>query len=345
MKDIIQTTSSIENLIYIYEEPPGITRQKRGRGFSYFAPDGNLIRRQSERDRLQAIAVPPTYKNVWYCPEKNGHLQATGFDSQEKKQYFYHETWRKLQDAKKFTALVMFGEKLPTLRRKVSAILNHDKMTEEVVLAGMVRILDRTGMRIGNPVATRENGTHGLTTLHKKNIEADGNLFELDYRAKGGVNVDQSFTDQKLAPIIDYCAEIPGQRLFKVIYEDETVKTLESQDLNRFLKEHMGPDISAKYFRTWRFSCYFLEEFLATDPDQLSIKYLLERVAEKSGNTPAILQKSYIHPGLIQLAKEKETDFFDRDIETKAGLKKSETCLLQYLETNHSKQALLGDFA
>jgi DNA topoisomerase-1 len=330
------------NLKYVYEEPPGIRRIRRGRGFSFINPDDAVIREPRARQRLLDIAVPPTYENVWYCPLDNGHLQATGYDSQDKKQYFYHERWRQIQEAKKFDMLADFGPKLPAFRRKITRAIDPDSLCRESVLAAMARLLDRTGIRIGNDLATQKNKTYGLTTLGKKQVETHGDTVELDFIGKGGQEIDLTFYEPKVAEMIDHCAEIPGQRLFQYLDEKEERHELHSHDLNNYIKEMIGEDFSAKVFRTWRFSCLFIEKALAAHEknEKPTMKSILEEVAELSGNTPAILQSSYIHPGLLKAVKNGEWSHLDVPPKNIAGLRKAEIIFLNYLNTKHAAKAL-----
>lgn len=332
------------NLKYVYEDPPGIRRLKRGRGFSYVDIDNKTIKQPDLRKRLESIAVPPTYKKVWYCPLDNGHLQATGFDSTSKKQYFYHSLWRQIQDAQKFESLYEFGQKLPSFRRKINQLIDIDNMDKQTVLATMARLLDKTGMRIGNDKATKNNQTHGLTTLEKKHVDIADNEISLDYIGKGGQEIERFLNDPKISQVIDNCAEIPGQRLFKIINEEGKKEFLNSQDLNRFLKELMDESFSAKDFRTWRFSCYFIEKALSAKNTNKSttLTAILDSVSEISGNTPSILKSSYIHPGLLEIVKTNNWKLLEKPQNIRTGLKKSEEIFLNYLETKHAKDILLN---
>ncbi len=332
------------NLEYVYEEPPGIRRLKRGRGFSYVDVHENLITQPDLRKRLQSIAVPPSYEKVWYCPLDNGHLQATGFDSTHKKQYFYHSLWRQIQDAQKFDSLYEFGQKLPSFRRKINQLIDLENINKQTVLATMARLLNETGMRIGNDNATKNNATHGLTTLEKKHVNVKDNEIFLDYIGKGGQEIQRFLNDPKISHVINNCAEIPGQRLFKIINDEGKKEFLNSQDLNQFLKTLMDESFSAKDFRTWRFSCYFIEKSLSAKNTKSSttLTSILDKVSEKSGNTPSILKSSYIHPGLIELVKNKDWKLLEKPQKVRTGLKQSEEIFLNYLKTNHAKDILLN---
>lgn len=328
-------------LQYVYEEKPGIRRVKRGRGFSFLGPDGSLIRDKTERRRLLSVAVPPTYEDVWYCPLMNGHLQATGRDSTSKKQYFYHPQWERLREASKFSAMREFGQALPRFRRAIAVNLRGEESSKRSIIAAMARILDRTGMRVGNDDATISNKTYGLTTLKKEHVERDGSVIHLEYKGKGGVELEKTLHDPKVSAILEECAEISGQRLFEYHDEDGVKHSIDSGDMNAFLKNIMGQKFSAKDFRTWRFSCLFIEETLRQrDLDAVTLTSVLKAVAERTGNTPATLKSSYIHPGLLDIVREKSWGLLNSlEAETR-GLRKHEALLLAYLETDHASHAL-----
>jgi DNA topoisomerase-1 len=335
--DDLQQFLKQQHLIYVYEEPPGIRRLKKGKGFSFLDVTGKTIRCAKERQRLLSVAVPPTYKKVWYCPRPNGHLQATGFDSNDKKQYFYHTSWAALRETRKYDRMCQFGANLPRFRRKVSSLLKDDVDNKDTVLAAMARILDKTGMRVGSALATDLNKTYGLTTLRKKHLhrENDDEIY-FEYKGKAGVDLETHLKDPDLIRVIDECADIPGQKLFQYRGEDGHVHAIGSQDMNEFIKTHMEGSFSAKDFRTWRFNCLFIEAILKHADQNPTLKSLLETVCETSGNTPSILQSSYLHPGLIQLAKDKDWGHLDRDTPDVRGLQKTETILLAYLNCPHA---------
>ena len=340
------------NLIYVYEKKPGIRRIRRGRGFSYLDEGGNTIKCDKERTRLKAIAVPPTYENVWYCPLSNGHLQATGYDSTQKKQYFYHTQWEVLREVSKYSFMKSFAGMLPSLRRKVLGHLNDNdlkagEIDREAVLAAMVRILDRTGMRIGSDKAALKNKTFGLTTLRKDHADYDSKYIHFEYHGKGGTDLHKDLYDPKVTQVIDYCAEIPGQRLFRYKAASGRICDIHSEDVNEYIKDFAGAGFSAKDFRTWRFNCLFIEKAirLSQQTDKLTLKAVLEAVAEYSGNTPSILKSSYIHPGLIRLVKEDELSLLDLEPEGPAGLRKTEKTLLSYLHSKHAEDTLRHHFA
>lgn len=326
-----------QHLIYVYEEPPGIRRLKKGKGYCFLDAKGKSIACPKERQRLLSVAVPPTYKNVWYCPKANGHLQATGFDSNDKKQYFYHTSWALLRESRKYERICTFSASLPAFRRKIRQMLKQESDNKETVLAAMARVLDKTGMRVGSTKAASTNKTYGLTTLRKKHLHQegeDGICFE--YKGKAGVDLDVHLHDPDLMRVIDDCADIPGQRLFQYRDEDGSVHEVNSHDVNEFIKIHMDGPFTAKDFRTWRFNCLFLEAMLKHQANDPSLKFLLETVSETSGNTPSILQSSYLHPGLIAAAKQKAWSHLNQDAPAIRDLQKTEAILVAYLNCPHA---------
>ncbi len=320
-------------LIYVEEDPPGIRRRKCGRGYSFLDENGKCIKDKDVRDRLLKVAVPPSYTDVWYCPKDNGHLQATGIDGNNKKQYFYHLKWEELRDAVKFNMMPLFGDNLPRFRRRILRQLNDPSSDHDYVLAAMARILDRTGMRVGNEKATKTNNTYGLTTLKEKHVAADDAHIDIDYTGKGRVDIHTELADSKLVDVIDYCSQLPGQKLFKYKDEAGNVLGIDSQEFNHFLKEMIGEDFTAKDFRTWRFSIFFLDQVLSCIDrgEPFVLKNLLENVSDKSGNTPSVLQQSYIHPTLVEHAKNDDLELFNKDFEKINGLLKTESHFIDIL--------------
>ena len=332
------------DILYIDETYMTITRKKYGKGYAYYDSSRNLIESRQEKDRLNAIAVPPTYINVLYCHTGNGHILATGHDASGKKQYFYHETWSKLQQAKKFNTLLKFGKAIPAFRRAIDKKLrNSTELDKQTVLSLMARILDKTGMRVGNETSAKQRDTYGLTTLKKTHVNVDESNIHFTYRGKGGMDLDKVFANEKVANLIEQCAEIPGQRLFEYIDDNGQDRKIDSSDMNDFIHDIMDNRFSAKDFRTWRFSCYFMAELMkcANADTQSSLKSILETVSEKSGNTPSILQSSYIHPGLIQIAKSNDWNRISdlTPIDT-TKLLHEEKMFIPYLETEHAQKAV-----
>ncbi len=331
------------HLKYVYEEPPGYTRIRRGKGFSYVDDSLKPLKNPQDKERLIGLAIPPSYEQVWYCPLADGHLQATGYDSNNNKQYFYHENWEYLRTQTKFQNMQAFGVVLPKFRRKVSAGLREIESDKETVLAAMGRILDKTGMRIGSESATAKNKTHGLTTLNEAHVETEQSKIEFQFTGKGGVDIERSFSDAKLVQAIEQCEDIPGQRLFEYIDAKGDIYKVGSSQVNQYIKDIIGDDFSAKDFRTWNFSCLFLEAALRQRKreEKITIKGILEDISALTGNTPSVLQSSYVHPGLIEIVKNEEWDLINQRTADISLLRQTEAVFLNYLDTSHARDILM----
>lgn len=289
-------------LTYVSDSDPGIARLKRGKGFAYLDAAGKPVTDGDELERIKALAVPPAYRDVWICADKNGHIQATGYDEAGRKQYRYHPQWSEKQSEAKFETLPRFGLALPRLRRAVEKTLHsakHDNLfAKEVATAAVVRLLDHTAMRIGG----RSRTSQGATTLMLRNISYERGSLKLRYTAKGGKKVRCSVTDKRLQRILEKIHDLPGKRLFQYIGSDGLVHPLDSGDVNDWLKAQTGVDhISAKMFRTWHGSAAALEALRCADKP--TIRVACEAAASVLWNTPAIARKSYVHPAVLALVE------------------------------------------
>jgi DNA topoisomerase-1 len=294
-------------LHYDYDHNPGIHRRKRGGHFDFFDARGRRIVNAALIERCRRLAVPPAWSDVWISPRANSHLQATGRDARGRKQYRYHVDWRTVRDRTKFENLCAFGASLGTLRARVLSELARDELDRDRVIAAIVRLLDRTGLRVGNDSYLRENHTSGLATISKKHVTLHGREIELDFPGKGGKVWHGSVLAPHVARVVAECQGIPGYRLFKYRDADRKAHAVGSAEINRWLHELTGnEDLTAKDFRTWHACTLFIEAVLDTplDAKPASIKALLTKVATELGNTPTILKKSYIHPNLIDLWQE-----------------------------------------
>jgi len=294
-------------LNYGYDHVPGIRRRKRGRHFDYFDARGQRIVNATLMDRCRKLAVPPAWTDVWISPRANSHLQATGRDARGRKQYRYHLDWRAVRDRSKFENMSAFGEGLSALRAHVLTELAREPLDRDRVIAAIVRLLDRTGLRVGNDSYLRENHTNGLATVSKKHVTLHGREIELDFPAKGGKVWHGSVLAPRVARVVAECQGIPGYRLFRYRDAKRKAHAVGSAEINRWLHELTGnAELTAKDFRTWHACTLFIEAALEPTPKgkPASIKALLTRVANELGNTPTILKKSYIHPNLIDLWQE-----------------------------------------
>lgn len=314
-------------LTYYGDDRPGISRQRRGRGFTYKAPDGTTIARGEERARLEAMAVPPAYEDVWMTPLVNGHLLATGRDTRNRKQYRYHEKWSEAQAETKFASLVDFAHALPRLRRFVARALDQQAGERSFALASAVTLIDRASLRVGNPDYTRENGSYGTLTLRSRHVKLDGNVIRLRYTAKGGKKVRRQINDRTLAKTLEKINDLPGAELLTWADAQGEVHQLNSAGLNAYIAEASGcDDFTAKTFRTWAGT---VAAFEAAEKGQATIKQLAEAAAAQLSNTPTVARNSYIHPAVIDLAGEAPPEI---KVGRKTGLFASEARLLTYLE-------------
>ena len=317
------------------DSEPGITRKRIGRSWAYFDPDGKRVTDRGEIDRLNAIGLPPAYEDAWFCTDPDGHLQATGVDARGRKQYRYHAAFRKKRDKAKFEGLVAFGKKLPRLRRRVEQDLKRRKLTRETVLAAVIRLLDSDHIRVGNEEYAKENKSFGATTLRARHLRKTGHSLLMRFTGKHGIVHEVKITDTNLKRICKRCQDLPGQMLFQYLNGDGEPKPITSGDVNDYIKDATGGDFTAKDFRTWSASAIAFEQMLKkTENARISVKTVIEPVAEALGNTPAISRKSYVHPKLLDAVKANPRDPLG-DIErpsARTRLSSSEVGLLQFLQ-------------
>src|SRR5579884_2749855 len=313
---------------------PGISRKRMGRYWAYFDAEGNRITDRDEIDRLNAVGLPPAYENAWFCADPNGHLQATGIDARGRKQYRYHSDFRARRENAKYEGLLEFGKALPRLRRRVEQDLKRRDLTRDTVLAAVVRLLDTEHIRIGNEEYAKENKSFGATTLRSRHLKRTGHGLMMRFTGKHGIVHEVRITDTNLKRICKRCQDLPGQMLFQYVNGDGEPKPVTSSDVNDYIKEASGGDFTAKHFRTWGASVIAFEQMLKKAEDaRISVKTVVEPVAEALGNTPAISRKSYVHPGLLNAVKENPRDPLD-GMERPKGTKRlssAEVGLLEFL--------------
>jgi len=292
-------------LHYVQDTKPGYSRRPTKEGFEFLAPDGTVVTDEAVIKRLKSLAVPPAYTEVWMCTDPRGHLQAVGRDARGRNQYRYHPEWRAIRDEAKYGKMLVFGRKLPEIRARVQSDLNKPGLPREKVLACVVALLEKTMMRVGNDEYARTNKSFGLTTLRNRHAKVKGTALVLDFRAKHGIQQHIELKDRRLANIVRKLQDLEGQELFQ--YEDEEGEThgISSQDVNAYLHEITGEEITAKDFRTWaatNLAALALHEFEQFDNQAKGKKNVLravEHVSKMLGNTPAICRKCYIHPAVF----------------------------------------------
>lgn len=296
----------LARLRYVSDEQPGLGRRRNGRGFAYLTARGTLLHDPRKVARIETLAIPPAWRDVWICTVSSGHLQATGRDARQRKQYLYHQRWNEVAGLAKFARLAEFGVQLPKLRRALAAALAGRRLTSERVLAGMVAVLDLTGIRIGNEEYVRENGSYGLTTLRNRHVTVGPREAELSFRAKGGFKRTVAINERSVVRLIRQCGELPGSHLFQYLNGDEKVHAVNATEVNDYLKSLTGDDFTAKDFRTWKASSYAAGQLFAAGDDPVKshrVKLAREVVcqtAQMLSNTPAVCRNYYIHPGLLE---------------------------------------------
>ena len=292
----------MDKLIYVDDSLPGITRRRAGKGWAYIDAKGRRITDPDERMRLNAIALPPAYRDAWFCPAPNGHILATGIDDRGRKQYRYHPDFRAARESEKFSACACFGKLLPLVRKRVEDDLAGTTLTRERIVASVVRLLDLGAIRVGNEQYASANKSYGATTLRQRHAEVTGKTLKLRFKAKSGVQRELSLTDGHLARLVRKMQDLPGQHLFQYVDSDQDYHPVTSGDVNDYLAETMGERFTAKSFRTWHASVLAFD-ILAHAEGQVGVRALTEAVAEHLGNTAAVTRKSYIHPALFDLAE------------------------------------------
>ncbi len=333
-------------LNYVTDGVAGIRRQRAGNGWIYFAPDGSRITGAAQRKRIGALVIPPAWTDVWICPDPKGHIQATARDARGRKQYRYHPSYREARDRSKFRHMLEFSEILPEIRERVESDLRARDLTRRQILATVVRLLDKTLIRVGNYEYLRENRSFGLTTLRERHVEVKGSKLSFSFRGKSGVNHTVAITDRRLARIIQQCQDLPGQELFKYLDASGKRQIISSDDVNAYLREITGRDITAKEFRTWAGTMLAAKELCAMGPAksrreaERNMIRAIDAVAKRLGNTRAVCRKYYVHPGLVLAYLQELTAPLsfapmpkrERHERPAAALRRDEVAVLQFLQ-------------
>jgi DNA topoisomerase-1 len=306
--------ASEAGLHYATDDGPGIRRETHALGFRYKRPDGRPVRSPADLKRIRALAIPPAWKDVWICADPRGHIQATGRDARGRKQYRYHPQWRTHRDGNKFDRLEEFAAILPQLRARVKADLAKSGLPREKVLATVVQLLEKSLIRVGNDEYAKENNSFGLTTLRDKHVEVKGATVRFRFRGKSGKQHHVNINDRRLARIIRQCRDLPGQELFQYLDDEGDIQDVNSADVNDYLREISGADVTAKDFRTWSgtvLAATALREQSTTETMAAAKKNVVravEAVAGVLGNTPAVCRKSYIHPAVLECYMDRSMD-------------------------------------
>ncbi len=292
-------------LVYVSDEAPGITRKKNGKGWRYVGPNGKTVADYWDKKRIDKIGIPPAYIDVWICPRDDGHIQATGRDAKGRKQYRYHPKWSEMRDSAKYERMMEFGRLLPALRARVATDMRRPGFPREKVLATVVNLLEMTLIRVGNEDYAKENKSFGLTTLRNRHLEVDGSTLRFDFKGKSGKTWNLNVKDRRVARVVKAIHDLPGQHLFQYIDDEGHRQPVDSADVNTYLREITGEDVTAKDFRTWAgtvLASMALAEFEQVDSQaamKKNVKAAIDKVASRLGNTPTICRKCYVHPHVL----------------------------------------------
>lgn len=343
-KDYEQAAAAVD-LVYVRDNIPGITREKSGKAFSYLY-NNKPVKEQKTLDRIKKLVIPPAWTNVWICPKDAGHIQATGIDIRNRKQYRYHNLWNKVRSETKFHRLYAFGKALPTLRQKLEKDISIPELCESKVLAAVILLMERTYIRVGNIGYEKMNGSYGLTTLKDKHVVIKKGEMNFSFKGKKGVYHNISLLNKKLASIVKECRDIPGKELFQYYGEDGRRRGIDSGRVNEYIKEASGMDFSAKDFRLWAGSLNILRSFKSMGQAMTqtickqNVLSALDEVSHKLGNTRTVCRKYYVHPGLIRLYEENNLERFLKELDklekkSKSGLAQEEIVLMKILKGFH----------
>jgi DNA topoisomerase-1 len=279
----------------------GITRRKSGKGFSFIDPQGQTIRDPELIARLNSLAIPPAWTDVWICPDENGYLQATGYDAKGRKQFIYHPKWREHADEVKFSSLNALKKALPKIRAAVDRHLRQKGLTKERVLAAIVHLIDQTWMRVGNERYVEENGSYGITTLRNRHVEVGTSKVAFKFKGKSGKSHWIRVENRRIAGLLARCRQLPGSRLFQYLDADGKPTPIRSRDVNDYLRQVSQANITAKDFRTWH-ATHLAEKLVKTQRprSKRELNRIVSLVAERLGNTPTVCRKSYIAPVVLE---------------------------------------------
>jgi DNA topoisomerase-1 len=292
-------------LRYVTDAVPGIGRRRVGRGFSYVDVDGRAIRERERVRRFRSLAIPPAWRDVWICPIPEGHLQVTARDARGRKQYRYHPAFRAHRDNAKFERMVTLSDVLWTVRERVERDVARAALERDTVMSTIVWLLERTLIRVGSHDLAKENNSYGLTTLRRKHVSIAGSTLKFEFRGKSGVEHAVAVTDRRIARIVQRCSELPGRELFQYLDASGHRQIIHADDVNTYLREITGRDVTAKDFRTWSGTMIAAEALREMGPAptkreaERNVIRAIDRTAERLGNTRAVCRKYYIHPALI----------------------------------------------
>jgi DNA topoisomerase-1 len=335
-----QRCAEIAKLRYVSPDEPGLTRLRKGRGFTYRDAKGATIADVKIRDRIAKIAIPPAWRNVWICTWEDGHLLAVGDDERERRQYIYHERWRSIRDQLNFYRLIGFGDALPAIRADVDRQLRRRTLDSDRVLAAMLRIIDVAGLRVGNEVYAEENDSYGLSTLARRHVRVRGATIDFRFPAKSGKTAQVSVRDAGVARVVEKLATQRTRRLFTV-----DGSAIASDEINGRLAELTGAHLTAKDFRTWHGTTtafrHLRAHLDAGEDGETHVLAALDAASAALGNTRTIARAHYVHPDVVDAYTSGElATFLDgRRIRPSRWLDRDERLLLAYLSESLQRRA------
>ena len=298
-------------LTYADDTEPGFTRRKSGKGWGYRDLQGKPIKDAAVVERINKLAVPPAYTDVWISPDPDGHIQATGRDEKGRKQYRYHPRWAEVRAETKYARMAAFGRALPAIRERVNADLGKRGLPKDKVVAAVVALLERTLIRVGNDEYAKTNKSFGLTTLRDKHVHFNGAEIEFEFKGKSGVKHKTGLKDRRLSRVVKQCQDVPGQRLFQYLDDDGERQSVGSADVNAYLQEITGEHFTAKDFRTWAGTTAAAKALAMQPPVETereakaALNLCVKATAGLLGNTPAVCRSSYIHPEVLKAFQER----------------------------------------
>lgn len=294
------------DLRYISDSTSGITRQRHNKSFKYFDTNRKIIKSEIILNRIRELAIPPSWSDVWICLSPSGYLQATGFDERKRKQYIYHSDWIKLSQENKFNKMISFGEVLPIIRKQIAKDMMLQELERERIIATVIWLLEHTLIRIGNDEYVAENNSFGLTTLRNRHVKVRGKNVKFEFRGKSSVQQSVSISHPRIAKLIKECIELPGYEIFQYLDGEGKRHTVDSSDVNSYLKSLTGEDISAKDFRTWGGTILCADTLCIIGPasnpvdGKKKVSHAVKKVSSHLHNTATVCRNYYIHPIIFE---------------------------------------------
>ncbi len=338
-----EASAKAVKLFYVKADTVGYTRKKSSKGFSYFLDDKKVTDKKVI-ERINSLVIPPAWTDVWICTLDNGHLQATGIDALNRKQYLYHSLWTQLRNHTKFYRLKSFGETLPEIRKRLNKDLSLSGLPKQKVLALVVSLMEKTSIRIGNGVYEKLYGSFGLSTLKDKHADIKSSSVKFSFKGKKGVEHSINLKSKKLAKLVQQCKDIPGKELFQYYDEDGKRHSIDSGMVNEYVKELSGQEFTCKDFRTWSGTVQALLAFnevggfeTETEAKKNTVA-VLDIVSQHLGNTRTVCKKYYVHPAIVDMYENKKLESWFSKIDkctntNEPGLCTEEEVLMKILDS------------